>query len=175
MFSTFSTFSTFIHIAHSSPSIHLILYRPSLVASNTPSDVPEPLFTSDFHNRCRRRRCRQILTSGEEILASWSSAPAPAPAPVQPTTLSPLATAGYAWSYWSMVCRHGMQAWNAQWIAHGNEGIAFLSFLGACCHDIAAAMIAWPAPGPISSRRRAERSCLRIALYLSFLHHLIYI
>ena len=91
-------------------------YRPSLVASNTPSDAPEPLFTSVLCGRSHQHRCRQILTFGEEILASWNSAPVPAPAPFLPTTLSPLATTGYEASYWSMVCRHGMRngcAW--QW------------------------------------------------------------
>ena len=37
---------------HFLPSIQLILYRPSLVASNTSSDTPELLFTSDFYDRC---------------------------------------------------------------------------------------------------------------------------
>ena len=84
-------------------------YQPSLVASNTLSDTPEPLFTSLLYSRGHLHRCRQILTSREEILASWNSAPAPAPATVPPTTLSPPATTGYAASYWSTVCRHGMR------------------------------------------------------------------
>ena len=58
----------------------------------------------------------------------------------------------------------------------GDEGIAFLFLLRACCHDIAAAMalvVAEPAPGPMPGRYRAERSyLLRTALYLSFLTHL---
>ena len=51
------------------PVAHLSFNRPSLVASNTSSDAPEPLFTSDFYHRCYQHRCRPILTSREEILA----------------------------------------------------------------------------------------------------------
>lgn len=69
----FDFFNLATAVAHSLPSIHLILNRPSLVASNTPSDAPEPLFTSDFHRRCREHRCRnhrchQIPTSGSPHL-----------------------------------------------------------------------------------------------------------
>ena len=97
-------------------------YRPSLVASNTLSDPPKPLFTSVLYGRSYQHRCRQILTSREEILA-------PAPAPVPPTTLSPLATTGYGRSYWPME----YTVWHAQCDGsrNGNEGIAFLSFLWA--------------------------------------------
>ena len=68
-FQLFNFFNIATAVTNSLSSIHLNLYRPSLVASYAPSDAPEPLFTSDFHNRCRKHRCRQILTSGEEILA----------------------------------------------------------------------------------------------------------
>ena len=50
------------------------LYRPPLVARYAPSDPPEPLFTSVLCSCYRLHRCRQILTSGEEILALRSSA-----------------------------------------------------------------------------------------------------
>ena len=84
------------------PSIQLILYRPSLVASNTSSDAPEPLFTSDFHNRCHKHRCRQIRLLKKKSWHSRNSAPEPVP----PTT-RPHGNAGYAGSYWPMVCRYG--------------------------------------------------------------------
>ena len=82
-FSTFSTFQPSTLVAYSSPSIHLILYRLLLIASYAPSDTPEPLLTSDLHGRCRKRRCRQILTFREGILASIT---APAPVPPSATT-----------------------------------------------------------------------------------------
>ena len=93
-FSTFQLFRLFdlaTAVAYFLPSIHLILYRPSLVASYAPSDAPEPLFTSDFHSRCRKHRCRHILTSGEEILASWNSAPGDPRCTCSSTTCQPRA------------------------------------------------------------------------------------
>ena len=98
LFRLFDFFNLPTTVAHFSPFIHLIFNRPSLVVSNTPSDLPMPLFTSDLHRRYRIYRCCQILTFGEEILAFRNSAPAPVPVP--PTTLSPLATTGYKQSYW---------------------------------------------------------------------------
>ena len=73
------------------------------------------------------------------------------------------------YSYWAIVCA---MRWRI-----GDEGIAFLFLLRACCHDIAAAMalvVAELAPGPMPGRYRAERSylLLRTALYLSFLTYL---
>ena len=50
------------------------LYRPTLVARYAPSEAPDPLFTSVLCGCCRSHRCRQIPTSGEEILALRSSA-----------------------------------------------------------------------------------------------------
>ena len=102
-------------------------YRPSLVASNTLSDPPEPLFTSVLCGRYYQHRCRQILTSREEILASWNSAPAPAPIP--PTTLVAHSNHGLC----SFLLVDGMQVCNAQYdrSRNSNEGIAFLSFLWA--------------------------------------------
>ena len=100
LFQLFQLFDIATAVAYCLLLAHLFFNRPSLVASYAPSDAPEPLFTSDFHRRCRKHRCRQILTFGEGILASWNSAAAPAPFP--PTTLSPLATTGYAASYWLM-------------------------------------------------------------------------
>ena len=96
LFNFFDFFDFATAVAHSLPSIHLILYRPSLVASYAPSEAPEPLFTSDLCGCCRKHHCRQILTSGEEILAS-------APAPTPHLFLHHLSTAGYEDSYWSMV------------------------------------------------------------------------
>ena len=49
---------------------YLLLNRPSLVACFAPSDRPMPLFTSIWHRRCPKHRCRQILTSEKDILAS---------------------------------------------------------------------------------------------------------
>ena len=55
IFNTFSTFSTF-DLPTSDllllPFAHLFFNRPLLVASNAPSDAPEPLFTSDLDGRC---------------------------------------------------------------------------------------------------------------------------
>ena len=68
MFSTFRLSNLPTAGGHSSPSTHIIVNPPSLVASNTPLDAPRPLFTSDFHGCCRIQRCRPIPTSGEEKL-----------------------------------------------------------------------------------------------------------
>ena len=97
-------------------SIHLIHHRPMLVASNVPSDPPEPLFTRNLCGRCHQHRCRQILSSGEEILASKTNY----------VRNSPVATTGYGRSYW--LKEYGI--WNTQCNGSriGNEGIAFLSF-----------------------------------------------
>ena len=75
-----------------------------------------------------KHRCRQILTSREEILAilelrTWKS-------PVPPTTVN-MAT---------RAMQDPIGQWYAIWYAHGNEGIAFFVFLWACCHDIAVAI-----------------------------------
>ena len=56
------------------PSAHSFRLRPPLVTCYAPSEAPKPLFTSVLCGRCRLHRCRQILTSGEEILALRSSA-----------------------------------------------------------------------------------------------------
>ena len=83
-------------------------YQPSLVASNTLSNPPEPLFTSVLYGRCYLHRCRQILTSREEILAFLELRTCSRTYSTN-NTPSPLATAGYAGSYWSMVCKYGMR------------------------------------------------------------------
>ena len=105
------------------PLIHLILYRPSLVASNTLFDAPEPLFTSDFHNRCRKHRCRQILTSGEKILAFLE---------LRTYTCSTNNPSTWQRGLCRILLvnniRHGMRI--------DNKSIAFLSFLWVYYHDI---------------------------------------
>ena len=132
-FSTFSNLPT--AVAHYLPSIQLILYQPSLVASKTPSNAPEPLFTSDFHRRCHQTSLspnpdiwrRNLGIPGTPHLHLFHQ---------QPVNM---ATTG--------LCRillvNGMQIWYAQCdgLAHSNESIAFLSFLWAYCHNIAAAAI----------------------------------
>ena len=68
-FDFFDYFNLATAVAHLLPSIHLILDRPSLVASNIPSDAPEPLLTRYLHCRCRKHCCRQLPTFREKILA----------------------------------------------------------------------------------------------------------
>ena len=101
---------------------HIFFNQLSLVASYALSDPLRPLSTSDFHSRYRKHRCRQILTSGEEILAS---VPAPGTPHLFLHHLSPLATAGYAASYWlmeyNMVCA-------MRWITHGQWEHCFSFF-----------------------------------------------
>ena len=67
--STFSTFFDFSILRPQSLIPHILFNRPSLIACYAPSEPPMPLFTSDFHYRGRKHRCRQILTFGDEILA----------------------------------------------------------------------------------------------------------
>ena len=129
VFNTFLTFSIFRHLTINLPFLPFYSpnpYRPLLVASYAPSDPPEPLFTSVFCDYWHRHRYRQILTSGEDVLASWNSAPAPAPIP--PTTLVAHSNHGLC----SFLLVNGMQVYNAQCDGsrNGNEGIAFLSFCG---------------------------------------------
>ena len=69
-FQLFQLFDIATAVACSLLLAHIFFNRPSLVASYASSDPPRPLSTSDFHRRCRKHRCRQILTFGEEILAS---------------------------------------------------------------------------------------------------------
>ena len=56
------------------PSAYSFRFRPLLVARYALSEAPEPLIISVLCGCCRLYRCRQILTSGEEILALCSSA-----------------------------------------------------------------------------------------------------
>ncbi len=70
LFDFFDFFNLPTTVAHSLPSYQLMLNRPMLVASKTPSAAPKALYTSDFHCRCRRYRCRPILTSRDENLGN---------------------------------------------------------------------------------------------------------
>ncbi len=105
LFNFFDFFNLPTIVAYFLPSIHLILYQPSLVASKTLSDTPEPLFTSDIPRRYRSHCCRQILTSREEILAFLELR-------IPPTTRQH-SNVGYAGSDWSMVYNHSI--YNAQY------------------------------------------------------------
>jgi hypothetical protein len=73
LLAAFSTFSTFrlSDRSHSFLTFYSSFFnRPSLVASNSPSDRPRPLFTSVLCGRCGIHRCRNILTSGEQKLGN---------------------------------------------------------------------------------------------------------
>ena len=104
-------------------------YRPTLVAHDAPSEAPKPLFTSVLCGCCRLHRCRQNLTSGEESLANPGTPQLRniATPHLLPTTANAtdVMTIGKQDMECAMVCAM------RQWIAHGDEGIAFLCFLWA--------------------------------------------
>ena len=64
---------------HFLPSIQLILYRPLLVASNTLSDTPEPLFTSYLCGCCPKTSLSPNPDFQRRNLGNdpWNSAPVP--------------------------------------------------------------------------------------------------
>ncbi len=131
IFSTFRLFDIPTMDLPCSPSYQLMLNRPLLVASNAPSDTPEPLFTSDFHRRCHKHRCRPIPISGEEILAFLE---------LRTYTCSTNNLSTWQRGLCMILLANGMQTWYAQCAKIGNEGITFFVFLWAGCHGIAVAI-----------------------------------
>ena len=168
----FSTFSGHAAHHHSFLTFDSFFLIPPVAASYALLDPPKPLFTSVLN----------VVVASIAVAESQDVSYAPLPVPYssnqRPTKR---ASGGCYWSmwyamrwisYWAMVCA---MRWRI-----GDEGIAFLFLLRACCHDIAAAMalvVAEPAPGPMPGRYRAERSylLLRTALYLFFSYLSIYI
>ena len=119
-FNFFDFFNLPTTVAHSSPFAYLLIGHRSSLA------LPHPTLRGDHSQVIYIVAVAYIAVAAKP----WNSAPAPAPVP--PTTLSPLATTGYAGSYWSTVCRHGMRNGSRM----SNEGIAFLSFLWAIVMEL---------------------------------------
>ena len=121
--------------------LSLNFYRPSLLAGYAPSDTPEPLFTSTLCGYRCLHRYRQILTSGEGILALRSSVTPTCS--YQPTPAPPTSSSFQR----SMVCRIWDVIWSLyalcvmRWIAPCTTRASLsLMSLCACYHGIAAAM-----------------------------------
>ncbi len=159
-----------------SPFPHPNFNRPSLVASYALSDAPEPLFTSVLCGRCRIYRCRQILTSGEESLASWNSVPG------NPLLLlATFVTYGNC-GLWGILLADGMRNAHRQW------GHCFsLFFVGilsryrcaiasGCRRPSQCRAIVGPSAHIFASSRTVESSFLLYyikLIYILFIHRLM--